>query len=71
MAVGPEVAQPEPAPIATASLGTEVLGGIYRAGTSVRWRYRVGAHGRGDLRRRDVLLTQGTVWFLGQAGKRG
>jgi hypothetical protein len=70
MAVGTEVPQPKPAAIATARMGTEVLGGIDRAGASVRWRYRVGAHGRGDLRMRDILLTQGTVWFLGQAGKR-
>src|SRR5437870_5657898 len=70
MAVGTEVPQPQPAAIATARMGTEVLGGIYRAGASVRWRYRVGAHSRGDLKMRDVMLTQGTVGFLGQAGKR-
>jgi hypothetical protein len=36
----------------------------------MRWWHRVGSHGRGRLGMRDVLLTQGTVWFLGQAGKR-
>jgi hypothetical protein len=70
MAVGTKVAQPEPAAIATARMGTEVLGSIYRAGASVRWWHRVGSYGRGRLGMRDVLLTQGTVWFLSQAGKR-
>jgi hypothetical protein len=65
MAVGPEVAQPAPAAIATARIGTEVLGGIDRAGAAMRRRQRVGAHGRGRLGRREVLLTQGTVGFLG------
>jgi hypothetical protein len=70
MAVGTKVAQPAPAAIAIARMGTEVLGGLDRAGASVRWWHRVGSYGRGRLGRRDVLRTQGTVWFLGQAGKR-
>jgi len=57
MTVGPEVAQPEPAAIATARMGTEVLGGIDCAGAAMRRRYRVGSHGRWGLGRQDVLLT--------------
>src|SRR6266581_8282940 len=70
MAVGTKVPQPKPAAIATARMGTEVLGGIYRAGAAVGWGHRLGWHSRGDLKMRDVMLTQGTVGFLGQAGKR-
>ncbi len=33
-------------------------------------RHRLRSHGRGRLGRQDVLLTQGTVRFLGQTGKR-
>src|SRR5215510_3815365 len=51
-------------------MGTEVLGGIDPAGTARRRRHRIGSHGRGRLGMRDVLVTQGTVWFLGQARKR-
>src|SRR5262249_13090925 len=70
MAVGTEIAQPEPAVIATAHMGTEVLGGIDRARASMRRRHWVGAHSRGRLGRRDILRTQGAARLLGQAGKR-
>jgi hypothetical protein len=36
----------------------------------MRRRPRIRSHGRGRLGMRDVLGTQGTGWFLGQAGKR-
>src|SRR5215470_2873376 len=70
MAVGPQVAQPQPATIATAGMGTEVLRGVHRAGTPVGWGPRLGGHWRRRLRMGGFSFTQGTRGLGGQAGKR-
>src|SRR5262245_37848157 len=70
MAIGPQVAPPEPAAIATAPMEAEVLRGIHGARSVVRrwhrlrgcWRRRVGMGG--------LVLTQDALRPLGQAGKR-
>src|SRR5262249_15681615 len=41
MAVSAQVAQPQPAAIATASMGTEVSGGVHRARATVRRGHRL------------------------------
>jgi hypothetical protein len=42
MTVGPEIAEPEPPPIVTSAVRTEVLRGVHCTRTSVGWRHRIG-----------------------------
>src|SRR5262245_31746298 len=70
MAVGTEIAQPEPAAIATASMGTKVPRGVHRAGTPVGRGYGVGSYGRGRFGMCRFLRTQGTRGLVRQARKR-
>jgi uncharacterized protein (TIGR03118 family) len=56
MTVGAEIAQPEPAAIATARVGAEVLRGVHRAGTAMGWGPRLGWRRRRRLGRRGVSL---------------
>ena len=42
MAIGAEIAQPEPAAIVTIGVGTKVHRGIHRPGASGRWRHGIG-----------------------------
>src|SRR5262245_65738007 len=61
MAVGTEVAQPEPAAIVTTSVGTEVPRGLHHPGASVRWGHRVRPLRRRWSRLIGFLFTQRTV----------
>src|SRR5262245_58774169 len=70
MAVGTEVAQPEPAAIATARMGIEMLGGINRARASVRGGHRIGPDRRRWLGLPGLLCTHRTVRLVRQALER-
>src|SRR5262245_37272922 len=69
MAVGTEVAQPEPAAIVTTSVGTEVPRGLHHPGASVRWGHRVRPLRRRWSRLIGFLFTQRTVRLVRQARK--
>ena len=70
MAIGAEIAPPQPAAIATARMGTEMLRGVHAAGPAGRRGHRL------RWRRRRLgglcgfLLTPGALRSLGQASKR-
>src|SRR5215470_17458994 len=66
MTVGPEITEPEPAPVVTTRMGTKGLAGIDLTKTSMRWRHGVGWHGRRCLGMHGVSLTQGTMRLVGQ-----
>src|SRR5215470_5855285 len=70
MAIGPQIAPSQPTAIATAGMGTEVPGGVPRAGTAVGRGHRLGRHWRGRLGMRRFVLTQGTRWCVLQARER-
>ena len=69
MAIGPQVAQTEPAPVVTVPMRTKVRRGVDRARASVGRRHRSRRHRRWGLRRCHLLLTQGTMGLFRQAGK--
>ncbi len=69
MAIGTQIAQPEPAAIATASVRAKVHRGVHRAGAAVGRGHRLGWHRRGRLGMRGFLRTQGTRRFVRQAVK--
>jgi hypothetical protein len=69
MAVGPEIAQAEPAPIVTIVVRTKVPGGVDFTRTPVRRRHRGGRYRRRRLGRRGLSLTQGTMGLVRQAVK--
>src|SRR5690349_9781744 len=69
MAIGAEVAQPEPAAIAAARMGTEVLRGIDSAGASMGRGHGLGWRRRGRLGRHCLVLTQGTMGLMRQPHK--
>ena len=69
MAVGAQIAPPEPAAIATARVGTEMLRGVHRAGTAMGRGHRLGWRRRRRLGMRGFSLTQGTRGLGGQARK--
>src|ERR1043166_176737 len=70
MAIGAQIAPPEPAAIATAPMGAEVLRGLHGARPAVCRGHRLGwrRRRRGGLCR--LSLTQGAWRSLGQASKR-
>src|SRR5712691_11462245 len=70
MAIGTKIAPAQPTAIATAGMGTEVPGGVHRAGAAVGWGHRLGWHRRWRLGMRGFVLTQGTRGFVRQARKR-
>ena len=49
MAMGAQIAQPEPAAIATAPMGTAMPGGVHRVGAPEGRGHGVGAYGKGGL----------------------
>jgi hypothetical protein len=70
MAIGPQIVHPQPAPIVTLGVGTNVHRGVHGTGAPVCWR-----HGsrpwRGRGRRLAGLpLTQGTVRLVRQTRER-
>ena len=69
MTVGPEIAEPEPAPVVTAPMRTKVLRGVDRARASVGRKHRSRGHRRWGLRKRYLLLTPGTMRLFCQAVK--
>jgi hypothetical protein len=71
MAVGAQIAPPEPAAIATACLGTKVPRGVHHAGAALGRGHRCRWHWRRRVRRRGVLLAQGPRGLVRQAHKRG
>ena len=70
MAIGVQIAPPEPAAIATASMGAEVLRGISSARPAVRRGHRLGWRRRRLVGMGGFSLTQGARRSLGQASKR-
>src|SRR5262245_31455346 len=70
MAIGPQIAPPGPAAIATARMGTKVQRGIDGTRTSVGRGHRVGWRRRRRVRMRGFLRTQGTMGLVRQARKR-
>ena len=70
MAIGAQIAPPQPAAIATASMGAEVLRGIYSARPAVRRGHRLGWRQRWLVGLCGFALTQGARRSLRQASKR-
>jgi len=70
MAIGTQIAQPQPAAIATAHMGTKVPRGVHRARTSVGRRHGSGGHRRRRLGMHGVSLTQDTRGLVREARKR-
>jgi hypothetical protein len=70
MAIGPQVAQPQPAPIGTVTVRTKVHRRVDLTGASVRARQRVRWHRRRGLGMRGLALTQGTRRLVRQALER-
>src|SRR5215813_2043114 len=70
MAVGAQVSQPQPAPIATAPMGAEVLRGLHGARPAVRRGHRLGWRRRWLVSLCGFSRTQGARRSLGQASKR-
>src|SRR4029434_7521992 len=70
MAVGPEIAQAEPAPIGTMAVRTKVPGGVDLTGPPVRRGHGVGRYRRGRLGMRGISFTQGTMGLVRQPLKR-
>src|SRR5262245_49592200 len=62
MAIGPQVAQPEPAAIVTTGVGTKVHGGIHRPGAPV---------GSGASARVALEVALGDVLLLAHTGHKG
>jgi hypothetical protein len=70
MAVGTQVPQPQPAAITTAPMGTEVHGGIHRAGASMARGPRLGWRRRRSRRMGRFMRTPGAMGPLDQSCKR-
>src|SRR4029453_2661217 len=70
MAVGPEIAQAEPAPIVTMAVRTKVPGGVDLTGPPVRRGHGVGRYRRGRLEMRGIAFTQSTMGLVRQPFKR-
>src|SRR5438132_2903860 len=70
MAIGPQIVQPQPAAIATAPMGAKVLRGVHGARPAVRRGHRLGWGWRRHVGMGGLMLTQGALRPLGQAGKR-
>src|SRR5262249_29090252 len=70
MAIGPEIAKAEPAPIGTMAVRTKVPGGVDPTGPPVRRGHGVGRYRRGRLGMSGISLTQGTMGLVRQPLKR-
>jgi hypothetical protein len=70
MAVGAEIAQPQPAAIVTAVVGTKLHRGLNDTRASVGRRHRIRSHRRPGLGMCCLVLTQGTGGLVGEACKR-
>jgi hypothetical protein len=70
MAIGAEITPPQPAAIATAPMGAKVLRGVHGARPAVRRGHRLGWCWRRHVGMGGLMLTQGALRPLGQAGKR-
>src|SRR5499433_2912561 len=70
MAIGTQIAPSQPAAITTAGMGTEVPGGVHRAGAAVGRGHGLGWHGRWGLGMRGFVRTQGTRRFVRQTCQR-
>ena len=71
MAIGAPIAQPPPAAIPPACMGTQGPRRVDRTGASVGGRHGAGRPRRWWMGRRGCLGTQGTVRLVGQPCKRG
>jgi len=69
MAVGTEIAKPEPAPIVTSAVRTKVPGGVDLTGPPVRRGHGVGRYWRGRWGMCGLSLTQGTLRLVRQSLK--
>src|SRR5712691_9572497 len=69
MTIGTEVAQPPPAAIRTAAMGTKVPGGVDDPGTPSGRGHWSRWHRRGCLGMRNILLTEGTEGLVGETSK--
>ena len=70
MAIGPQVARPQPAAISAVAVGTKVHRGVDDPGTPVGRVHGGVWQRRRWLGRRGFLVTQGTMGFLGRPCKR-
>src|SRR5262245_22853923 len=70
MAIGAQIAQSQPAAIATAPMGAKVLRGVHGARPAVRRGHRLGWGRRRHVGLGSLMLAQGALRPLGQAGKR-
>src|SRR5262245_44030629 len=70
MAVGPEIAKAEPAPIVAMAVRTKVPGGVDLTGPPVRRGHGVGQYRRERLGRHSLSFTQGTRGLVCQPLKR-
>src|SRR5262245_66151951 len=66
MAIGAQIAPPEPAAIATARVGAKVLRGVDLTGTPVGWGHGIGWHRSRRIGLCGVSLTQDAMRFLRQ-----
>ena len=70
MAIGPQIAQTEPASVVTTGMRTKMHGGIDLTGAPVRRGPGVGQYRKRRLGMCGISLTQGTVGLVRQALKR-
>jgi hypothetical protein len=70
MAVGAQVAQPQPAAVGTARMRTKVPRGVHRAGAAVGRGQRIGSYRRRWRGMRRFLVAQDTERLVRQAAKR-
>src|SRR5215831_7776567 len=70
MAIGPQVAQPQPTAIVTLGVGAKVHGGVHSTGAAVRWGHGIGPSWRRWRSLASLLCTQGTVGLVRQTYKR-
>src|SRR5215510_1564777 len=69
MAIGAQVAQPQPAAVVTVDMGAKVHRGVDRTGTAVGRGHRIGWHWRREQRMQSLLLTSRTGGLVRQADK--
>src|SRR5262252_7416030 len=70
MAIGAQVAQPQPAAIGTADMGTEVVRGVHGTGMAVGRRHGIGPYRRRWRSLHGLWLTPRTVGLVREAHKR-
>jgi hypothetical protein len=64
VAIGAQIAQPQPASIRTAVMGTEVPRGVNGTRAAVRRGHRIGPHRRREGGSGGLWLTQAAQWGL-------